>query len=174
MLTLISNHQKQISILLFMVYCNNVVFLFLKALQGGSMGKTRVFKPPRNQKLNCAQFIQYLKISSFISISNRQKQIRVLRDVLHRNKVLFFSFKVFWARLWLKLKFPNLPEIRIWTFLSLFSISKCSLSPRVRNRQKQISVVPEMVDYKKAFFFFFFMEVFQGGSKAKTQVPNPS
>ena len=32
---------------------------------------------------------------------------------------------------WLELKFWKLPEIRIWTFLCIFILSKCCLSPRV-------------------------------------------
>jgi len=31
----------------------------------------------------------------------------------------------------LKLKFQKHPEIEIWTFLRVFSVSKCHLSPRI-------------------------------------------
>jgi len=31
----------------------------------------------------------------------------------------------------LKLKFQKHPEMVIWTFLSVFSVSKCHLSPRI-------------------------------------------
>jgi len=45
---------------------------------------------------------------------------------------LFFSWlKCSTMDQWLKHKFRKHPEIRIWPFLCIFSVSKCRLSPRV-------------------------------------------
>ena len=46
---------------------------------------------------------------------------------------------------WLKLKFPKLHEIRIWTFLFVFRASKCLLSPRV------VIVITKVVYFEISF-----------------------
>ena len=60
-------------------------------------------------------------MSSFSWTWNRQKQISVFPDIFDCNKVTLSCLKCSTMDSWLKLKFPKQPEIRIWSFLSVFS-----------------------------------------------------
>ena len=51
--------------------------------------------------------------------------------MLNCNKVAHSCLKCPTMDPWQKLKFPKLHEIRIWTFLFVFSASKCRLSHRL-------------------------------------------
>ena len=52
----------------------------------------------------------------------------------------------------LKLKFQKHPKMEIWTFLSVFSVSKCNLSPRIGNL---ISIFVYIVDCNEVVSFSF-------------------
>ena len=51
--------------------------------------------------------------------------------MLNCNKVTHSCLKGPTMDPWLKLKFPKLHKIGIWTFLMVFSASKCRVSPRL-------------------------------------------
>ena len=51
--------------------------------------------------------------------------------MLNCNKVAHSCLKCPTMDPWQKLKFPKLHEIEIWTFLFVFSASKCPLPPRL-------------------------------------------
>jgi len=70
-------------------------------------------------------------MSSFTSTWNRHKEISIFRDIFDCNKVTLSCLKRSTMDPWLQLKFPSNHEIRISTFLILFSASKCRLSPRL-------------------------------------------
>ena len=52
---------------------------------------------------------------------NRHKQISIFRDILDGNKVTHYSLKCPTMDPCLKLKFPKLHEIEVYTFLFVFS-----------------------------------------------------
>jgi len=72
---------------------------------------------------------------------------------------------------WLKLKFPKLHEIRIWTFLFVFSASKCLLSPRV------VIVITKVVYFEISFIVtkgLILFEVSNYGPMDKIEVSKAS
>ena len=73
------------------------------------------------------------------------KQISIFQDILGSNKVTHFCLKCSTMDPCLKLKFPKLHEIRIWTFLYVFRASKCRLSPRV------VIVITKLVYFEISF-----------------------
>ena len=64
--------------------------------------------------------------------------------------------------------FPKHFEIRIRTFVSVFSVRKCRLSPRQGNHHKQISTLRYNIDCKKIVSFLF--KVLNCGRMGKTHV----
>ena len=59
------------------------------------------------------------------------KQISIFGDIFDCSKVTHSCLKCSTMYQWLKLKFPKLPEIKIYTFLIVFSAPKCHLAPRL-------------------------------------------
>ena len=73
---------------------------------------------------------------------------------------------------WLKLKFPKHSEIRIRTFVRVFSVWKISSFTERWNGHKQISTLWKIIDYSKVVSFMF--KVLYYGHMGKTQVSNTS
>ena len=58
-------------------------------------------------------------------------KISIFRDIFDCNKVTLSCLKCSTMDPWLKLKFPKHQEVRILTFLIIFSASKCRVSHRL-------------------------------------------
>ena len=67
---------------------------------------------------------------SFAYTWNCHKQISIFPDIFDYSKVTLSSLRCLTMDPWLKLNFSKHHEIGIWTFLFVFSSSKCRLSPR--------------------------------------------
>ena len=70
-------------------------------------------------------------MSSLTYMWNRHKQISLFQDIFDYSKVSHSCLKCATMDQRLRLKFPKVQEIRIWTFLFEFCASKCQLSPRL-------------------------------------------
>ena len=85
-----------------------------------------------NLDLDFYLFNLYLKMSYFTYTWNRPKPISIIQDINNYKKVFTFFLRVFYNRAMDKIQVFKPSQNRIWTSITLFCISKCHLSHRLR------------------------------------------
>jgi len=127
-------------------------------------------KFPTHLEIRICTFLSVFSISK-CHLSPRQwiviSKLAHIEISLIVTKLSLYFLKCCTMDAWLKHMFKKLVEIRLWTFWSVFSVSKCHPSQRLGiDISKLVYLVISLIVKK----FFFLFKVFYCGPMAKTQV----
>ena len=138
----------------------------------GSIARTQISITSRKLNLHFLMCIYFIKMSSFNQIRNHDKQISILGYIFNCNKVVFFLIEVFHKGSKATTKVSKTSENQNLDVLVRIQSIKMSTISLSRNRQKQTSILYDIIEYSKHVSLL--IEMFYYVSMAATQVSKTS